>query len=118
MHIQIFFLLFVIQTRLSQADEVNEAVPQWQNLECQVNSWSKNFHLQYDIDCKEGHKYLFSEITHNWVDAAAECELYGGWLVNIESLAEQNCLVRYGNTHGLNSWYWTDGNSYLSIYDI
>ena len=73
---------------------------------------------EYNINFKEGHKYLFSEIKHNWVDAAAECELYGGWLVNIESLAEQNCLVRYGNTHGLNAWYWTDGNLYLSIYMI
>ena len=59
---------------------------------------------------QEGHKYIFSEITHNWADSVAECEAYGGWLLNIESLAEQNCLLRYANNQGFENWYWTDGN--------
>ena len=68
--------------------------------------------MYFELIIKEGHKYLFSEITHVWVHAASECELYGGWLVNIESLAEQNCLVRYGNTQGLTDWYWDDGKEF------
>ena len=43
------------------------------------------------------------------MDAVAECELYGGWLVNIESLAEQNCLMRYAQKNSLLANYWTDG---------
>ena len=53
---------------------------------------------------------MFSEITHTWIDALAECELYGGWLVNIKDWREENCLVRYGVSQGLATWYWTDGN--------
>merc|ERR1712133_174358 len=68
-------------------------VPHWQELECEA-----------------GHKYVFSETTHNWMDSVAECELYGGWLVNIESLAEQNSLMRYAQKNGLFNDYWTDGN--------
>ena len=34
---------------------------------------------------QEGHKYLFSDATHTWDEALVECELYGGWLVNIGS---------------------------------
>ena len=49
------------------------------------------------------------------MDAVAECELYGGWLVNIESLAEQNCLMRYAQKNGLFHDYWTDG---ICIQDI
>ena len=62
-------------------------------------------------DCQKGHKYLFSEDTRSWQDAKEECELYGGWLVDIRSQAEANCLMRYGM--GLESncrYYWTDGN--------
>ena len=43
------------------------------------------------------------------MDAVAECELYGGWLVNIESLAEQNCLMRYAQKNSLFNNFWTDG---------
>ena len=44
-----------------------------------------------------------------------ECELYGGWLVQINDVQEYNCLLRegkrltYGHCHG-GCWYWTDGN--------
>ena len=65
--------------------------------------------LTFNLILKEGHKYLFSDLTHNWGDAVTKCQSYGGWLLNIKSLEEQNCLVRYANTHGLSAWYWTDG---------
>ena len=58
-----------------------------------------------------GHKYLFSDITLNWEDAMAECQLYGGWLVSIKRQAEQNCLVRHGRSQGYDTNYWTDGKS-------
>ena len=59
-----------------------------------------------------GHKYLFSDIQLNWEDAMAECQLYGGWLVNIGGQIEQNCLVKHGLIQGYDAWYWTDGNHY------
>merc|ERR1712243_485736 len=68
-------------------------VPNWQNLECE-----------------QGHKYLFSEIVHNWEDSIAECRLYGGWLVDIKDQKEQNCLMRYGISQGYNDWFHTDAN--------
>ena len=40
------------------------------------------------------HKYLFSDTSSGWVEAWAECELLGGWLVHIGSQQEQNCLLR------------------------
>ena len=40
------------------------------------------------------HKYLFSDTSSTWVEAWAECELLGGWLVHIGSQQEQNCLLR------------------------
>ena len=67
---------------------------------------------------QEGHKYLFSDATHTWDEALVECELYGGWLVNIGSVTEQNCLMRFGHskTELVDKWYWTDGaNKYFSI---
>ena len=67
-------------------------VPQWMNLGCEDN-----------------HKYLFSDVVHSWFDAVAECQLYGGWLLSLGSLEEQNCLLRYGQSQGLDAWYWTDG---------
>ena len=40
-----------------------------------------------------------------------ECELYGGWLVNISGVRENNCLNRFAHSKiGLvNKWYWIDG---------
>merc|ERR1719410_2187525 len=66
-----------------------------------------------DLECQPGHKYLFSDITHNWEDSMGECELYGGWLVQINDLKEYNCLLRYGAKEIANEylWFWTDGKS-------
>ena len=62
-----------------------------------------------NLECEENHKYLFSDITLNWQDSVTECQLYGGWLVSIGSLEEQNCLLRHGQNQSLDYWYWTDG---------
>merc|ERR1712154_156057 len=64
-----------------------------------------------DLQCEEGHKYLFSDVTHTWHDARDECELYGGWLLSINSQREQNCLVRFAHSSGLHTgWFWHDVN--------
>lgn len=64
----------------------------------------------HDLNCEEGHRYLFSDVMHPWDDAVAECQLYGGWLLSLDSLAEQNCLLRFENTASIpQDWYWTDG---------
>ena len=52
------------------------------------------------------------EIKHNWNDAIAECQLYGGWLVDVTGLEEHNCLLSFGKSQGLNTWYWTDGKRF------
>ena len=39
-----------------------------------------------------------------------ECELYGGWLVQINNMKEYNCIMRHGIGAGLNSGYWIDVN--------
>ena len=69
-----------------------------------------------DLQCEEGHKYLFSDTSHTWQDARDECELYGGWLLSINSLQEQNCLVRFAKTSGLHhGWFWHDGKPLVEI---
>ena len=50
-----------------------------------------------------------------WEEARGECDLYGGWLVDLNSLEEQNCLMRHGNSQGYNAWFWTDGNDFLCL---
>ena len=49
-------------------------------------------------------------MTHNWLDARGECELYGGWLVQINNMKEYNCIMRHGISSGLNTDYWIDVN--------
>ena len=58
----------------------------------------------------KGHKYLFSDVTHTWLEARGECELYRGWLVMINNMKEYNCIMRHGIGAGLNSGYWIDVN--------
>ena len=63
-----------------------------------------------DLECEEGHKYLFSDDLRTWHDARDECELYGGWLVDINSQREQNCLVRFAHSADITSGrFWHDG---------
>merc|ERR1719481_409769 len=63
-----------------------------------------------EIECEAGHKYLFSEDQKPWPDAKVECELYGGWLVDIGSQEEQNCLIKFARSQELLTWWWHDGN--------
>ena len=63
-----------------------------------------------DLNCEAGHRYLFSEVKMTWEEARAECQLYGGWLVDLRSRREQNCLIRYAQAAGVTEdWYWHDG---------
>ena len=58
---------------------------------------------------QRGYKYLFSDLEVTWQDAIAECTLYGGHLVDVNSQQEHNCLMRYGISQNFNSWFWIDG---------
>jgi len=95
--ISFFLFLFVIVGGSAQNDINKTYVPDWQQLECE-----------------QGHKYLFSEITHNWEDAIAECILYRGWLLDVKDQKEHNCLMRYGISQGYNEWFYTDVNDQSS----
>ena len=46
-----------------------------------------------------------------WEEARGECALYGGWLIDILDIHEQNCLLRHAHaTPGLeDGLFWTDG---------
>ena len=62
-----------------------------------------------DLNCEEGHRYLFSEVAITWEEARGECQLYGGWLVDLRSRREQNCLIRYAQAAGVTEdWHWHD----------
>ena len=67
------------------------------------------------LDCDGDHQYFFSDQRLSWFDASDECNLYGGYLLRIDSLEEQNCLLKYGHSANIQvrgSWFWQDGNSY------
>merc|ERR1711990_152250 len=62
-----------------------------------------------------GGTYLFSEDTKSWNDAYGECELYGGYIAQIEGFAENFCLLEYAHTEELPvDWYWHSANDILS----
>jgi len=60
------------------------------------------------LECEKD-KYFFSEKLLSWKEAFEECKLFGGWLVNVGTQSEQNCLVDYGRAQNYNEWFWTDG---------
>ena len=94
------FILSVSVSLLSLAS--SSSLPGWENLQCE-----------------RGHKYLFSDVYHTWQDARDECELYGGWLLSINSQQEQNCLVRFAHSSGLHTgWFWHDGNFVYSTFYV
>merc|ERR1712126_795778 len=65
------------------------------------------------LECQAGHKYFFSEMFLSWEGAKAECTLYGGWLVAINSLQEQNCLMKAAiGIDSSNHWAWTDATDF------
>ena len=51
----------------------------------------------------------------SWDEALVECELYGGWLVNIGGVREQNCLLEFGHSKAelVDKWYWTGDWGYV-----
>ena len=96
----------------------NEPVPHWENLECEVNETNpvscQTFVTLLFRFTQVGHKYLFSTTWQTWHDAKLECELYGGFLLNLKDISEQNCLLRYYQSQDLRGGkYWTDGKSYI-----
>merc|ERR1712002_207502 len=78
----------------SLASASNKTGPSWQNLNCDG----------------QGTKYLFSEQSVSWDFAREECGLYGGWLLSLDNLQEQNCLIRYAHSASLTGWFWHDAN--------
>jgi len=84
------FISVTILIGLSFSQESDIKAPHWDNLECET-----------------GHKYLFSSSGLSWEDARSECELYGGWLLNIRDIGEQNCLLRYAQSQSFHDWFWT-----------
>ena len=60
--------------------------------------------------CHKDHQYLFSEDALDWNEARAMCELYGGYLVRIEDIHENNCLLKYALNNGYENRWWTSGN--------
>ena len=62
------------------------------------------------LDCDGNHQYFFSDQKLTWSEASDECNLYGGYLLRIDSLEEQNCLLKYGYLANLaGPWFWHDG---------
>ena len=94
-----------------------DTAPHWQELECELEYGNKskspslgNVSSSLLFICSQPrHKYLFSDVPRTWQDAREECELYGGWLLNIGGVEEHNCIVRYGRSQGYDAWYLTDG---------
>merc|ERR1719348_751845 len=67
-----------------------------------------------ELECQPGSKYLFSDDLLIWEEARARCGLYNGWLVDIQDVHEQNCLMEYAlTTDGIGDIaYWTDANDF------
>ena len=62
--------------------------------------------------CNEGHQYLFSDLSQdwlNWNEAKEMCQLLGGYLVRIETRHENNCLLVHAMKNELHEWWWTSG---------
>ena len=60
--------------------------------------------------CRKGHQYFFSEDALDWNEAKAMCELLGGYLVRIEDIHENNCILKYALNNGYqNNYWWTSG---------
>ena len=45
----------------------------------------------------------------SWFDASDECNLYGGYLLHIDTLKQQNCLLDYEHIANIAGWFWQDG---------
>jgi len=98
-----FFGLFCLTTSASKQNDLHHIET---NSKLETPQW-------VDLECQAGHKYLFvTDEVRNWVDARDHCQLFGGWLVDIQDVHEQNCLMRHAyKTDGLTDYnYWTDAS--------
>ena len=100
---------------------IGSGISHWENLECEVRSKQANILDIYEFNIasfylQAGHKYLFSDEKRPWQDAMLECELYGGFLLSLKDISEQNCLMRYAQSQNLNHWYWTDGKLKMNFF--
>jgi len=57
-----------------------------------------------------GGTYLFPEDAKSWNDAGDTCELYGGHLLQIDSMTENYCLLDYAQSQDKDIGYWHSGN--------
>merc|ERR1711935_459101 len=64
----------------------------------------------HNLNCEQGHKYFFSDDKLRWGLAIHGCERMGGWLLQIKSIDEQNCVVKYAQNHNKLNWWFHDGN--------
>jgi hypothetical protein len=53
-----------------------------------------------------GNQYLLSTDKATWAQAKSNCELFGGYLVQINGVIENNCLLEYGTLRH----FWHSGN--------
>ena len=76
------------------------------------SSKNKSHTPQWVPLCNEGHQYLFSDPSQdwlNWNEAKEMCQLLGGYLVRIETRHENNCLLVHAMKNELHEWWWTSG---------
>ena len=57
------------------------------------------------LNCDGDHPYLFSDQKLSWFDASDDCNMYGGYLLALNSQYEQNCLLKYGKIANIANWY-------------
>merc|ERR1719341_104210 len=60
--------------------------------------------------CGQDSLYLVSEDTKTWYDAADNCELYGGYLAQIDSQEENFCLLEHLSSVSLGRHFWHSAN--------
>ena len=76
------------------------------------SSKNKSHTPQWVPLCNEGHQYLFSDPSQdwlNWNEAKEMCQLLGGYLVRIETRHENNCLLVHAMKNEWHEWWWTSG---------
>merc|ERR1711970_315010 len=72
--------------------------------------------------CDHHSSYLFSEDVSTWQDAAEMCELFGGYLAKIDSMAENYCIVEYAHsllpasTEGVHFWHSTNDLDFEGVH--
>merc|ERR1719186_1015325 len=59
--------------------------------------------------------YLFSEERASWDEAGEYCELFGGHLLQIDNIYENNCLLTEASSRSLLDDYWHSAND-IEVY--